>query len=94
MTIGAGIALLVIGAILAFGVSADFSGISLFAIGIILMIGGAAGIAFALVMQQRRREVIEERRLPREEVIEERRPPRDEVVEERRRRPPEDPPPR
>jgi hypothetical protein len=45
--------LLAIGAILAFAVSADVSGISLDAVGVILMIAGAVGLLWSLVVAAR-----------------------------------------
>lgn len=72
MTIGASIALIILGAILAFAVEVDVAGVNLALIGIILMIGGGVGLIFGLLAGRRTR------------VVEE--PPRDEVVEERRRR--------
>ena len=69
MTIGGSIALLVIGAILRFGITWKPANVNLSAIGIILMIAGAVGlvisIAFLLARQRRLRastQVYEERR--------------------------------
>jgi hypothetical protein len=54
MTIGGGIGLIILGAILAFAVTADVAGIDLTAVGYILMVGGAIGVIFGLTMRQRR----------------------------------------
>jgi hypothetical protein len=54
MTIGGSIALIILGAILAFAVTAEMSGIQLSTVGIILMVGGAVGLVFGLTMRQRR----------------------------------------
>ncbi len=65
MGIGVSIFLLAIGAILAFAVSADVSGISLDAVGVILMIAGAVGLLWSLVVAARhpsdRRRVVADR---------------------------------
>jgi hypothetical protein len=67
VTIGGSIALIVIGAILRFGITWKPANIDLQIIGIILMIAGVAGLIIALVLLARRRgrpatEVYEERR--------------------------------
>ena len=49
MSIGAGVVLFVIGAILAFAVTADVSGIEIATVGWILMIAGAVGLLLSLV---------------------------------------------
>ncbi|WP_018655365.1 DUF6458 family protein [Actinomadura flavalba] len=49
MTIGGGIALIIIGAILAYAVEYEFSGIDIRVVGVILMIGGLVGLAFGLI---------------------------------------------
>jgi hypothetical protein len=54
MTIGGSIGLIILGAILAFAVTVEVSGIDLNVIGVILMIGGAIGLIFGLSMRQRR----------------------------------------
>ncbi|MEX0834474.1 MAG: DUF6458 family protein [Nitriliruptor sp.] len=54
MTIGGSIALIIVGAILAFAVSFDIAGISIQIIGYILMVGGIIGLIFGLVVAQRR----------------------------------------
>lgn len=66
MYIGGGIALLVVGGILAFGVRDQFDGLDLTAIGYILMAGGALAIILSLVINKQRvntshTEVIERR---------------------------------
>lgn len=63
MGIGSGIFLLALGAILTFAVNTSVSGISLSAVGVILMIAGAIGLAVALVARNRRTEehVVHER---------------------------------
>ena len=55
MGLGTGIALLVIGGILAFGVRDSFSGVDLTAIGYVCMGAGALAIILVLVLQQQRR---------------------------------------
>ncbi len=67
MTIGGSIALIVIGAILRFGITWKPVHIDLQTIGVILMIAGVLGLIIALVLLARRRgrpaaEVYEERR--------------------------------
>ena len=66
MTIGGSIALMVIGAILRFGITWKPAHVDLQIIGVILMIAGAIGLIIALVFLFRRRrpatEVYEERR--------------------------------
>ncbi|CCH70049.1 conserved hypothetical protein [Phycicoccus elongatus Lp2] len=51
MYIGLGIALLVIGAILYFAVTASIGGISISMIGVILMIGGVLAIVLSFLQQ-------------------------------------------
>jgi hypothetical protein len=53
MTIGGSIALIVIGAILAFAVSFDIAGLSINAIGFILMLGGLVGLLLGMLAYQR-----------------------------------------
>lgn len=55
MYVGTGIFLLVVGAILTWGVSDRVSGVNLQVIGIICMAGGALAILLSLVMESRRR---------------------------------------
>lgn len=64
MTIGGGIALIVIGAILAFAVQLQIAGVNLDVIGFILMAAGAVGIVLGLTTVRRARSgpVVEERR--------------------------------
>ncbi len=54
MGIGAGIVLIAVGAILAFAVNFELSGIEISTIGIILMVAGVIGIVVALVMNNQR----------------------------------------
>lgn len=54
MSLGAGIALLVIGAILAFAVNVQLDWLNLSVIGYILMIAGAVGIIIGIVLLTRR----------------------------------------
>ena len=68
MTIGGSIALIVIGAILRFGITWKPVHVNLHVIGVILMIAGAAGLVIAIVIIAIRR-----RGRPAAEVYEERR---------------------
>lgn len=63
MGIGTGVFLLAVGAVLAFAVNVDVSGISLSAVGVILMIAGAIALAAALIVRSRHTEehVVHER---------------------------------
>ena len=75
MTTGGGIALIIIGAILAFAVELDVAGISITVIGYILMLGGLAGLVFGLAGSRRRRvatRTVEQRPAARETVVEDR----------------------
>ena len=54
MGLGTGIALLVVGGILAFGVKDSFSAVDLTAIGYICMAAGVLAIILTLVLQQQR----------------------------------------
>jgi hypothetical protein len=54
MGLGTGIALLVVGGILAFGIKDSFSGVDLTAIGYICMAGGVLAIILTLVLQSQR----------------------------------------
>ena len=56
MGIGSSIFLMAAGAILAFAVNASVSGLSLSAIGIILMIAGAVGLVVSLIARNRHTE--------------------------------------
>lgn len=62
MSLGAGIFLFVVGAILAFAVSADVPGIDLTTVGYILMVAGAIGIILGIVLLTRRRRSVSESR--------------------------------
>jgi hypothetical protein len=81
MSIGVGIALFVIGAILAFAVEVDPPGIEGTTLGYILMLAGllVAVLSFALMQRGRRTVVREEPAAPRERVVE-RRTERDEPL--------------
>jgi hypothetical protein len=57
MTIGGSIALIILGAILAFAVSLEVAGIDIQVVGVILMIGGLIGLVFGLVYWRRGRVV-------------------------------------
>lgn len=74
MGIGAGIFLLAVGGILAFGVTDRISGVDLTVVGYILMGAGALGIALVLLLNGQRSRtshttVVEERREPRDPRI-------------------------
>jgi hypothetical protein len=58
MSLGAGIFLLAVGAILAFAVNIAVPGIDLHTVGIILMIAGALGILLGIVLLSRRRRTV------------------------------------
>ncbi|WP_395111128.1 DUF6458 family protein [Actinomadura sp. SCN-SB] len=49
MTIGAGLALIIIGAILTYAVEIDVSGLDIRVVGIILMVGGLAGLIIGII---------------------------------------------
>jgi len=49
MTIGGSIAVIALGAILAFAVQVQFSGLNIDAVGIILMAAGAVGLVFGII---------------------------------------------
>lgn len=74
MTIGGSIALIILGAILAFAVEFEIAGIDITAIGYILMLGGLIGMIFGLVWWQRANSTTTTTRRPVEErrVVEER----------------------
>jgi hypothetical protein len=61
MGIGASVFLLALGAILAFAVEADLAGVNIQTIGIILMIAGAIGLVWSLIVWGPRRRVARER---------------------------------
>jgi hypothetical protein len=68
MTIGSSIALIVLGAILAFGVQADqFGALNVDVIGYILMLGGLVGLVIGVALMTRR---TGPRRTSRTEVVE------------------------
>jgi hypothetical protein len=68
MTIGSSIALIVLGAILAFGVQADqFGALNVDVIGYILMLGGLVGLIIGVALMTRR---TGPRRTSRTEVVE------------------------
>ena len=55
MTIGSGIGLMILGAILAFGIEPDaIGGVNLQAIGYILMLGGLIGLVIGIALLSRR----------------------------------------
>ncbi|SMH28557.1 hypothetical protein SAMN06295885_0203 [Rathayibacter oskolensis] len=58
MSIGAGIFLLVVGAVLAFAVDVQLAGVDLKLIGYILMAAGAVGLVLGLVLMTRRRQAV------------------------------------
>jgi L-cystine uptake protein TcyP (sodium:dicarboxylate symporter family) len=84
MTIGGGIFLAVVGAILLFAVDAEVGGIDINVIGVILLIAGIAGIILGFVMTRpfgNRTKTVET--APRERVVERERPT-ERVVERER----------
>ncbi|MFG2245122.1 DUF6458 family protein [Spirillospora sp. NPDC048823] len=64
MTIGGSIALIIIGAILAYAVSYEFSGIDIRLVGVILMIGGLIGLVIGIVRIVSARRSVERRPPP------------------------------
>ncbi len=62
MSLGAGIFLLAVGAILAFAVNAEVPWVDLTVVGYILMIAGAVGIILGIVLLMRRRRSVAESR--------------------------------
>jgi len=58
MSLGAGILLLAIGAILAFAIDIDVPGIDLTVVGYILMFAGVLGIILGIVLLSRRRQSV------------------------------------
>jgi hypothetical protein len=58
MSIGAGIFLLVVGAVLAFAVDVQLAGVDLTLIGYILMAAGLVGLVLGLVLMTRRRQAV------------------------------------
>ncbi len=71
MTIGGSIALIVLGAILAFAVEFQLAGVNISAVGVILMIGGLIGLAFGLFYADRGTTRVAERRTVRRPVRQE-----------------------
>ena len=55
MSIGGGVAVIVVGAILTFALTGSVRGIDLHIVGIILMFGGALGLLPSLLVRSRRR---------------------------------------
>ena len=55
MGLGASIFLIALGAILAFAVNADISGVSIDAVGVILIIAGVIGLLWSLMVAERSR---------------------------------------
>jgi TRAP-type C4-dicarboxylate transport system permease small subunit len=49
VTIGAGLALIIVGAILAYAVEYDISGLDIKVVGVILMVGGLIGLVIGLI---------------------------------------------
>lgn len=56
MGIGLGIFLVVIGAVLSYGITADLAGLDLDAIGMIFMVAGVAVVALTLILMMVRRD--------------------------------------
>jgi hypothetical protein len=79
--LGAGITLLVIGAILTFAVNVNIPGVGEYALGVILMVAGVALVLLAMALDHRRSRTVVER-----PFVEERRVVEDPPVETRRRR--------
>ena len=81
MTIGAGIFLIALGAILRYATDLNVEGVSIDTVGLILMIAGAAGLVLGLfqevIWSDRRREqrLTEAQRVDQERAAEERRNP-------------------
>ncbi|MBB6393120.1 TRAP-type C4-dicarboxylate transport system permease small subunit [Actinomadura coerulea] len=64
MTIGGSIALIIIGAILAYAVNYDISGIDIRLVGVILMIGGVIGLVIGIVRMMSARRAVDRRPPP------------------------------
>jgi uncharacterized membrane protein YhaH (DUF805 family) len=73
VTIGASVALIIIGAILKFGVTWHAANIDIQVIGVILMVAGVAGVIFAATLMAMRRRDMQRRTTPAAQVYEERR---------------------
>jgi Domain of unknown function (DUF6458) len=78
MTIGAGIFLIAVGAILKYATNIHVEGVSIDTIGVILMIAGAAGLILGLFQEL----IWSRRRVPGEPGLEERREVRDPAYRE------------
>ncbi|QXJ24798.1 hypothetical protein AGRA3207_006194 [Actinomadura graeca] len=61
MTIGGSIALIIIGAILAYAVNYEFSGVDIRLVGLILMLGGLIGLVIGIVRLASARRTVERR---------------------------------
>jgi len=72
MSIGASIALIAVGAILAFAVDADVQGIEIATVGLILIVAGVIGLVISLILfanaSRRDGDVVERRRVYRDDV--------------------------
>ncbi|MFD0691151.1 DUF6458 family protein [Actinomadura fibrosa] len=64
MTIGGSIALIIIGAILAYAVNYEFSGVDIRLVGVILMVGGLIGLVVGIIRIASARRTVVERRPP------------------------------
>ncbi|MFD0904236.1 DUF6458 family protein [Actinomadura sediminis] len=64
MTIGGSIALIILGAILAYAVDVDLSGVDVRLVGVILMIGGLIGLVIGLVRIAAARRAVDRRPAP------------------------------
>jgi hypothetical protein len=73
VTIGASVALIIIGAVLKFGVTWHAANINIQVIGVILMIAGGAGLILSVALLAVRRRDMRRRAVPTAQVYEERR---------------------
>ncbi|TDB89714.1 hypothetical protein E1264_07465 [Actinomadura sp. KC216] len=64
MTIGGSIALLIIGAILAYAVNYELSGVDIRLVGVILMVGGLIGLVIGIIRIVSARRAVERRPPP------------------------------
>jgi hypothetical protein len=64
VTIGGSIALLIIGAILAYAVNYEFSGVDIRLVGVILMVGGLIGLVVGIIRIVSARRAMERRTPP------------------------------